>query len=543
MSTKAAERASQYKNRGAFAPSELRRRREELQVELRRQKRDENLAKRRNLQLRAETEEEIDLNSEDTSLETEDDPSLAIPPHLMMAQLAEFTSGVMSDDFQKQLENTSLFRRLLSRVRHPPIQEVINCGVTARFVQFLRASNPKLQFEAAWALTNIASGSTSQTQAVIDAGAIPVLVELLSSPSPDVCEQAVWALGNISGDSAVFRDLVLVAQVLPPLLNLINEPSHPKITLLHNATWLLSNLCRGKNPVPDWAIISQSLPVLAKLIYHNDADVVADSCWALSYLSDGTNSKIQAVIDAGVCLRLVELLNHQSHSVQTPALRAIGNIVTGDDFQTQVVLNCNVLPCLSKLLQSPRENIRKEACWTISNITAGNVSQVQQVIDANLIPPMIDLLSFSDFKTKKEACWAISNATSGGLEMPTIVQYLVFKGALKPFSDLLDCMDPRIIHVVLDGIENILKVGETLKTEDGRNPYVLQLEEIGGADRLYKLQTHDVPEIYHKVYTILDRFFEQQDDIEVVPIATTSASSELMFQDTQTPEQGFSFGN
>jgi hypothetical protein len=46
---KAAERASQYKNRGAFKADELRRRREEQQVEIRRQKRDENLAKRRNL--------------------------------------------------------------------------------------------------------------------------------------------------------------------------------------------------------------------------------------------------------------------------------------------------------------------------------------------------------------------------------------------------------------------------------------------------------------------------------------------------------------
>lgn len=61
-------------------------------------------------------------------------------------------------------------------------------------------------------------------------------------------------------------------------------------------------------PPPNFAKVSPALPVLARLLFYGDADVLADTCWALSYLSDGPNDKIQAVIDAGVCRRLVELL-------------------------------------------------------------------------------------------------------------------------------------------------------------------------------------------------------------------------------------------
>src|ERR1700744_2571595 len=72
--------------------------------------------------------------------------------------------------------------------------------------------------------------------------------------------------------------------------------------------------------------ILPALPVLAKLVYSLDDEVLIDACWAISYLSDGANDKIQAVIEAGIPRRLVELLMHASTSVQTPADRSVGNI-------------------------------------------------------------------------------------------------------------------------------------------------------------------------------------------------------------------------
>ena len=360
-----------------------RRSREETTLQIRKTKKDARLAKRRQMPtggLSASTPAGMAaasmlLRSGDntyssmmegaplTSSAAQTDPMNASK----LEQLPAMVAGVMGNDPALQVECTTQFRRLLSIEKNPPIQAVIDSGVIPRFVEFLqRDDNPALQFEAAWGLTNIASGTSEHTKVVMEVGAVPIFVRLLLSPNDDVREQAVWALGNIAGDSPPCRDLVLQAGAMHPLLNLLHQNS--KISMLRNATWTLSNFCRGK-PQPDFALVAPSLPTLAQLIFSPDEEVLTDACWALSYLSDGPNEKIQAVVDSGACRRLVELLLNPSPAVQTPALRTIGNIVTGNDLQTQFVINNNALPCLLALLSSPKKGIRKEACWTISNIT------------------------------------------------------------------------------------------------------------------------------------------------------------------------------
>ncbi|KAG6506379.1 hypothetical protein ZIOFF_031702 [Zingiber officinale] len=94
----------------------------------------------------------------------------------------------------------------------------------------MREDYPQLQFEDAWALTNIASGTSKSTK----------------------------VFGNVAGDSPICRDLVLANGALFPLVQ----------------------------PQPDFNQVKSALPTLERLIHSNDEELQTDACWALSYLSN-----------------------------------------------------------------------------------------------------------------------------------------------------------------------------------------------------------------------------------------------------------------
>ena len=164
-----------------------RRRREANVNAIRKDKKEDGLSKRRNISL----DDTNGGNSTDISIITEigviTDATMKKPS---IADIPTFLAGLASSDGTTQLNSLRGFRKLLSLEKNAPIQECIDCGSIPILISYLqRADRTDLQFEAAWALTNIAS--TDQTEIIVQNGAIPYLVQLLLSSSPDVREQVL----------------------------------------------------------------------------------------------------------------------------------------------------------------------------------------------------------------------------------------------------------------------------------------------------------------------------------------------------------------
>jgi len=153
--------------------------------------------------------------------------------------------------------------------------------------------------------------------------------------------------------------------------------------------------------------------------------------------------------------------------------------------------------------------------------------QVKTVIDAGLIPLIIHHLDKSEFQTQKEAAWAISNLTISGRKEQ--VAYIVNEGVLPPLCNLLGVKDTQVIQVVLDGINNILKMAD----EEVEAVCTL-IEECGGLDKIEALQNHDNEDVYKLAYEILDTYFgsSEEEDVDLAPAQTESG---FMF-DPSVPE-------
>jgi len=387
---------------------------------------------------------------------------------------------------------------------------VVSSGLVPGFIQLLHKEDcPELQFEVERLLTTIAFGIVEETIAV------PIFVELLSSPSEDVREQVVLALGILASNTIICRDVVLPHGALFPVLHQLS--GHAKLSMLQKASWALANIFHGLSEL-SLVHVKSALPILRQLIHSEDDEVLSNACRALSYLSDGSVDNIQAVIEAGAGPQLVELLSHSSHSVLVPVLRVIGNMVSRDDVQIQCIIDHQALPYLLNFMTTNQnKGIKHEVCRIISNIMAGNKEQIQSVIDGNMVGPLVHLMQTAEFGVRYEAACAIANAACGGTHGQ--IKYLVSQGCIKAFCDLLSYSDTSMFMVCLEGLDNILKVGEAEKSPWGCNvnTYAQMIEDNGWLDKIENLQNLDNSWIVEMAACLLETYWSKEDIAMLMP--------------------------
>ncbi|KJH49850.1 Armadillo/beta-catenin-like repeat protein [Dictyocaulus viviparus] len=471
-----------YKN--VAKHEDMRRRRNETSVEIRKQKGVDLMMKRRN----QTTEEDDEISDLDVK-------SVPVAGRLTNEDIIRILSN--NPTIEQTRSCFEALRRSLSRSKNPPVDEVINCGLLNALVQALAVEDDKVRFEAAWAITNIVSGTSEQTVAAVETGATLPLIQLTQSSNPNLSEQALWAVANIAGDSAQLRDHVIQCNGVEALMALVERLDSLEVGCARTLAWAFSNMCRHKNPHAPLQVLEVLSKGLAKIIAHPDRQVRQDACWAISYLTDGPDEQIALAKTSG------EFIVRSPNCIYLFILTSI---------PAQCVVDLKILDEIIPLSErSKSTTVVKECCWLISNIIAGTQTQIQAVIDAGIMPFVIEVLRSGDFKCQFEASWAVANLAQGGT--PNQILSLLDDNAIPALCISLKQSNVDLLSNSLETIYTLLATISTCcpeRLDEVRDA----IEECEGLNYLENLQESESDKVYAGAYRIITDFFTEDIDEE-----------------------------
>ncbi|GBG65731.1 hypothetical protein CBR_g52325 [Chara braunii] len=462
-------------------------------------------------------------------------------------------TGGGGDTARLRVQALQKLRVQLSSGSFPPVTPAVRAGVIPLLIECLKFGSREEQLvEAAWCVTNIASGDSENTVAAL--AAAPLLIAHLGDKSPmPVAEQCAWALGNMAGEGPEVRAVLLANGALRPLARLMGvmRPS----SVARTSAWVMSNLIKGPDPSAAMELmkVRGMMELLISALSKGDTDLVVEVAWVLTYVTSMLDPQVPRLIEAGLLPPLLRhLVSASTPGLLTPVVRTIGNIVAGENSRTDAVLVAGaeipggLIGGLVRCLESEHRILQKEAAWVLSNIAGGTVAHKEAVFSGGAMPPLLHLLATAAFDVRKEVAYVIGNVcvmpaaaaaaaaavatkvghspSAGEVEEmamaaaaahnpsqpDVLVNHLVSvvdRGCVPGFIALVRSLDIEAAKLGLQFLELVLRA-----MPDRRGPQVVEKED--GIEAMESLQNHSNDELRAMSNHLIDKFFGEDYGLE-----------------------------
>lgn len=341
-----------------------------------------------------------------------------------------------------------------------------------------------------------------------------VMIQLAFTTEHDILVQRVFRiLADIAALSMDRRNQI-VQMNIQPIVEKAMAASNPSIEYVRAVAFFCAQVTHG-TPVPPiqnvLAMISYTSNLLVTLGEELDTHALVDCCRTISnvlYTADAGAIQVIAAYP-GLVKTLCLLLTMPNYTITEYVLQALGNMACGNDDLVLMIIDANGLVHLRNHLNSPKKVIVKNTCWVLSNMATGHQ---ESFLGAGLIPLLVHKLTSAEHDTRKEAAFALCNFITKAT-VHQIDHICSTNRFFQPLCELLNHADTNLIFVVLCALDAILHAGKVLQGAAQVNKYAIELEEVGGLDKIENLQTHVSEQIYEKVLHILETYFSCEEEV------------------------------
>jgi hypothetical protein len=313
----------------------------------------------------------------------------------------------------------------------PNISELIEQKVHLKLLQIIES--PHMTKECLDCFINITSFYESLE--FINSGLVETLLELLSA-SKEISNLAIWVLGNLAGESFESRSLCLEKGVLNKVLPFVHVSE-----CCENATWVVSNFCKGKSQLDDQVFI-WIVREMMKVIQEKNLECKA--C-ALEVIYFCTLKRENVLIDEKDLKVIVELTEN-CDKIGVKALRIIGNLViTTNDLQSELIKN-GLFSILEGFFRFGGFDGQKEALMILSNFCVGIKENLCILLSHDVIKVALEFLLSDNDELKSEAVWISRNLC----KHEKFRDMLSFLGHNEVLISLLETEKELILHPLLE---------------------------------------------------------------------------------------------
>ncbi|KAG2226823.1 hypothetical protein INT45_005788 [Circinella minor] len=340
-------------------------------------------------------------------------------------------------------QSVQMLRKYLTQAHssNTCVDDILSLGVLPRLRELLVLHDQHdIQFEAAWIVTNIAAGTSKQTEMLVNADFIIGLLECLHSQQTtiNVKTQAAWALSNFAGESPQLRQLLIqndalgaVAQVLLDLTTKAKEDAREygcygdtttifddeMLTDIKALTWTISNMSRGGFYTADyWSKYLVAFDALSQCILFDHSDLWIDGGWGLSRILHNMHGVTpfyeNFTFSPRLPSRLADLLYESGRSIIIPILRTLINITSLPDTHCMKLIDKHLVRNLLSYMSPEIEtSVRRDTYLVIANLAACNEDFVEKTTTSEwtITSKRKAATMPEEWKITTDALWIICN--------------------------------------------------------------------------------------------------------------------------------------